>query len=469
LELGGTQRCRKRQIPAACGIAAKLLAACGIAANEDSHWRITMRLALLFSLILGAQGFALEPADVWLVVNKNVPESRQIADHYIAKRGVPKENVIVLDLPKGEDISRGDYDTKFAEPIRVALKDNKEKAKVLLTTYGVPLRVGSQPPNEEEKKELEKLRPELDGFRKKLAELEKTKEADKKELEAARIDVKRYEAREKMLTHAESQACVDSELMLLWWPKYKLERWVANPLYFQASEKYRKDNPMVVMTSRLDGPSVEIAKRLVDDAVAVEAKGLTGDVVIDARGIPFNPKGGDTGHGYGGYDESMRETAKLLEKARMTVTVDEKEAVLPANSAKNVALYCGWYSHAKFVDCCDYVPGAIAWHLASSEAVTLRKPDSNVWCPNLLKKGVCATIGPVAEPYTVGFPKPAEFFGFLATGEFTLVESYSRSMVTCSWMTVLVGDPLYNPFKKNAKLKLADVVPSPKGGRNVTP
>ena len=111
------------------------------------------------------------------------------------------------------------------------------------------------------------------------------------------------------------------------------------------------------------------------------------------------------------------------------------------------------------------MPGAVAWHLASSEAVSLRKSDSKLWCPNLLKKGVAATIGPVAEPYTIGFPKPAEFFGFLATGEYTLVESYSRSMMFCSWMTVLVGDPLYSPFAKSPKWKSAEVVPSPKGGK----
>jgi hypothetical protein len=95
--------------------------------------------------------------------------------------------------------------------------------------------------------------------------------------------------------------------------------------------------------------------------------------------------------------------------------------------------------------------------------------DSKVWCPNLLRKGVAATLGPVAELYTIGFPKHAEFFGFLATGEFTLVECYGRSMLTCSWMAVLVGDPLYNPFKKNAKLKMEDVVPSPKGGQKFVP
>jgi uncharacterized protein (TIGR03790 family) len=430
-----------------------------------------MRRTLVFLFLAICQpASALEPADVWLVVNKNVPESRQVADHYAAKRGVPKGNVIVLDLPKGEDISRADYDAKLAEPVRVALKDRKDAAKVLVTTYGVPLRVGGEPPTDAEKKELDKLRPDLEAARKKLAELEKTKDADKKDIDSARAEVNKLQAREKTLTHAESHASVDSELMLVWWPKYELRRWVPNPLNFQASDAYRKRNPPVVMTARLDGPTAAIAKRLIDDAIAVEAKGLEGSVVIDARGIPFDPKGkGDVGFGYGGYDESMRETAKLLESAGMKATLDQKNEVLPANSAKGVAIYCGWYSHAKFVDSCEYVPGAIAWHLASSEATTLRKPDSTVWCPNLLKKGVCATLGPVAEPYTIGFPKPAEFFGSLATGEFTLVESYARTVQMCSWMTVLVGDPLYNPFKKNAKLKLADVVPSPKGGRNTLP
>ena len=66
-----------------------------------------MRFTLLGLLLTSAPALALQPADVWLVVNKNVPESRQVAAHYLAKRGVPKDHVIELDLPKGEDISRG--------------------------------------------------------------------------------------------------------------------------------------------------------------------------------------------------------------------------------------------------------------------------------------------------------------------------------------------------------------------------
>src|SRR5947208_4206015 len=150
----------------------------------------------------------------------------------------------------------------------------------------------------------------------------------------------------------------------------------------QASEQYRTDRPPVVLVSRLDGPSVEIAKRLVDDAIATEkAGGLKGKAVIDARGIRFDPKGTDSGHGYGGYDESMREAAAILEKAGLTVELDDRPELLKPGAAKAVALYCGWYSLANFVDCCEYERGAVAWHLASSEAVTLRNKDSKVWCP----------------------------------------------------------------------------------------
>jgi uncharacterized protein (TIGR03790 family) len=424
-----------------------------------------MRLPTFTLLLLASPAAALEPKDVFVVANKNVPASGEVARHYLAKRAVPAANLVELDLPAGEDISRADYDAKLVAPLRAALKDRKDAVKVILTVYGVPLRVGRQVPTAAEKAELDKLNTELDTARKRVAELERDKSADPKDVAAARSARDALDRKRRALSRDESQAAVDSELMLLWWESYPLDRWVQNPLYFRAPPEHRKILPPVVMTSRLDGPTPEVAKRLVDDAVAVEAKGLSGAVVVDARGIKFDPKGKDGGTGYGGYDESMREAAKLLEKAGLSVTLDDKPELLPAGSAKGVALYCGWYSLANYVDCCEFVPGAVAWHLASAEAVSLRNPAAKYWCPNLLKAGVAATLGPVAEPYTVGFPKPAEFFGFLATGEFTLVESYARSALFCSWMTVLVGDPLYNPYKAAPKLKAADVVPSPKGGR----
>lgn len=439
--------------------------------------------AFLLALSSPVAALALEPREVFLLINKSVPASKELAEHYCKARGVPAENVIVLDVPTGEDISRKDYDAKIVAPIREALDTKKNQAKVLLTFYGVPLRVGGAEPNDEERKELKTLEPDVQKLEKEIKQLnaeiklwtdkkdepkEKTGEVLKdlrKSLEPLQSKLTALQKRRSFLNHAESHACVDSELMLLWHDDYELRRWQRNLLYWKIPEATRAKKPPLLMTSRLDGPTPELVKRLIDDAVAVEKKGLTGKVYVDARGIGYDPKG-DAGYGYGGYDQSMREMGELLEKeGKLTVVLDNKDALFPAGACTDCALYCGWYSHANFIDCCKFVPGAIAWHLASSEAVSLRNKDAKFWCVNQLQKGACATLGPVGEPYTIGFPKPAEFFGFLATGKYTLVECYSRTVMLTSWMGCLVGDPLYNPYKANPALAEDKVHFSPKGGK----
>jgi uncharacterized protein (TIGR03790 family) len=441
--------------------------------------RLLFGAFLLFAL--GTPARALGPADVFVIFNKNVPASREVADHYLAKRGVPESNLIGLDLPDGEDISRADYDKKLVAPLRAALKEHKDKAKVLLTVYGVPLRVGRPELGADDKAELDKLNPLIDHYQGRVRKLEadikglegKPKEeapapalAERRaERDTVQALLKPLEARRQRVSYAESEAAVDSELSLLWWDNYDLRRWQTNLLYFQVPEKLRADRPPVVMVSRLDGPTVAIAKGLVDQAVEVEKTGLAGKVYFDARGIKFNPQA-DTGHGYGGYDESLREAAKLLrDTAKMDVTLDDKPELFAPGSCGDCALYCGWYSLANYVGCCKFVRGAVAYHIASSEAVSLRNPKTRQWCKCLLEDGVAATLGPVAEPYTVGFPKPAEFFGYLASGKYTLVECYWRTALFSSWMTTLVGDPLYNPYGKTPKLDAGEVKPSPREGK----
>jgi uncharacterized protein (TIGR03790 family) len=443
--------------------------------------RLRWLLLPLALLTHAAPALALEPREVFILVNKNVPESRQVADHYCARRGVPKDNVIVLDLPTGEDVTREDYDRRLVAPLRAALKDRREQAKVLLSIYGVPLRVGGSKMTDEDAGKLAKLRAEAEPLeaqqkqlQKEVAQLDAKAKAAKtgaaaralrerrQQLDALTGKLRVLDLQQRMLAHHETAAAVDSELMLLWWDRYPLHRWQVNLLYWQIPEKARQGKPPVLMTARLDGPSAALAMKLVDQAVAVEKKGLVGKVYVDARGLRYDPKGKD-GFGYSGYDESLREMARLLEKdAKLSVTLDDKPGLFAPGSCPDCALYCGWYSLANYVDAFTFAPGAVAYHIASSEAVTLRDPKTKLWCVNLLKRGVIATLGPVGEPYTLGFPKPEEFFGFLVTGRYTLVECYSRTMVFNSWMTVLVGDPLYNPFARNPRLRPEQVRPSPR-------
>jgi uncharacterized protein (TIGR03790 family) len=414
-----------------------------------------MRLAVLTLLLIAPPAAALEPGDVVVVSNKAVPASREVAEHYLAKRKVPRENLVELDLPTTEEISRADYEAKLAGPLRAALKDRKDRVKVLLAVYGVPLRVGPKVPTDTEKTEMGKLKPRIDEMREKQKNGDKSPESQR---ELAKL-TDHYDA----LAGTQSEASVDSELMLLWWPAYEPAKWVLNPLYWRMPEGKRKEAPPVLLTARLDGPSPEIAKRLVDDALAAEANGLKGKVYVDARGIKYDPKDPRQATGYEGYDESFRETAALLKQAGLDVTLDDTPELFKPGACPDCALYAGWYKLGEYVPSFTFVKGAVAWHLASAEATTLRDPKAKVWCPNLLRDGAAATIGPVAEPFTVGFPKPAEFFGFLATGKYTLVECYAKTILFASWMGVLVGDPLYNPFAKSPLLKEEDVKPSPKG------
>jgi hypothetical protein len=60
----------------------------------------------------------------------------------------------------------------------------------------------------------------------------------RKERADAEPKVRPLEQDERRLSYAESEACVDSELSLLWWDKYGCA-FLPNPLYWQAPEKFR--------------------------------------------------------------------------------------------------------------------------------------------------------------------------------------------------------------------------------------
>ena len=259
----------------------------------------------------------------------------------------------------------------------------------------------------------------------------------------------------KIVAKNETVASFDSELSLVMWPDdYQLLRWQPNylrPMYdhSQLRETYR-----TLMVARIDGPTLRIAKGLIDTALKVEAEGLQGKVYLDSRGIgkldgkPVAPGG------YPDYDNALLVTAQgLQEQTSLEVVLNKDPELFQAGDCPDAALYCGWYSLAKYVDAFDWAPGAIAYHLASSEATTLRKEGSQVWCKRLLEDGVCVTLGPVAEPYLAAFPRPNEFFAMLIRGDLSLVECYYRTKPYNSWMMTLVGDPLYRPYANHKVLK----------------
>ncbi len=248
----------------------------------------------------------------------------------------------------------------------------------------------------------------------------------------------------------ETGSSFDSELSLVTWADdYQLLRWQPNYLRPAYDNSQLRQINRTFMVARLDGPTIEIAKRLIDDAIAVEnAGGLKGKVYIDARGLAKADQPNTIQPGsYEDYDRALVDTAKGIEQTMpLKVVLNESPELFQPGECPDAALYLGWYSLAKYVDAFDFAKGAVAIHYASGEATTLRKQESQVWCKRLLEDGVCATVGPVYEPYLMAFPRPNEFAALLLQGDLTLVEVYYRTKPFNSWMMTLVGDPLYRPF-----------------------
>jgi hypothetical protein len=111
-------------------------------------------------------------------------------------------------------------------------------------------------------------------------------------------------------------------------------------------------------------------------------------------------------------------------------------------------VYFGWYSEnvaGPFVrPDFRFERGAIAAHLHSFSAVTLRVPNKG-WCAPLITSGAAATIGNVYEPY-LGLTTAFDVFFDRLRGGFTFAESCYMAQRFLSWMTTFVGDPLYRPF-----------------------
>jgi uncharacterized protein (TIGR03790 family) len=400
---------------------------------------------ILFFLCTIATAYPLEPDEILIIANNDVAQSVQLARYYCSQRLVPKKNILTLPLGKTLDneISRDDYNKKIAEPVRQKLLDPEFfKIRCLLTTYGVPIKVGGRGMLKGYEKELKLLKQQLDEQKKLLDKngqdaVEISKE-QRQEIEQQIIII---QGRIDRVEGRETGAAVDSELAMVLSGDYELYRWQINPL----AHRLLAANMRTLMVSRLDGPSFEIAKGLIDKAIRAEKKGLAGTAYIDCRFSgaeknkpdPLSQK----------YDRSLSELAQMLRERSSLAVVEEKTpALFEPNKCPATAIYFGWYSLQKYVDSFQFVDGAIGIHIASLEAVNLRDAASSQWCPAMLTRGAAATIGAVAEPYLSAFPDPKSFVASLLDGN-CLAEAYAKTNPFNSWQMVLIGDPLYKPFK----------------------
>src|SRR6202043_970032 len=92
-----------------------------------------------------------------VLYNKSLPESADLAKFYAKQRGIPGDHLVGLNCSADEEISREDYDTTIADPLREifkakgwwGLRETPEHTQAVLTTSirfvaimkGVPLKI----------------------------------------------------------------------------------------------------------------------------------------------------------------------------------------------------------------------------------------------------------------------------------------------------------------------------------------
>src|SRR6266487_5924200 len=375
-------------------------------------------LVFVFVFLLGIDLHATDnlPAQTIVIFNTAFPDSEALAKFYAEKRGIADDHLVGLDCPSEEEISREQYDSAVAEPLRKIFEE-RQWWYVHETPDGG--------------KRVEALRIHfvalIRGMPLKIRPIATPYPGDNP---AGGGPVQ-----------GRNEASVDSELSALGFLTRQISGAVTNP-YFQGFRPIAEVTaaPLLLVT-RLDAPESATVRQMITDAIEAEKNGLWGRAFVD--GSHETSGGKEVG------DAWMRAIVDQCHKDGVPVLFDDSPTIFPdAFPMSDCALYYGWYTgniagpfnQPGF----KFVPGAIAAHIHSDSAATLRD-ESLGWAGPLVSRGADATVGNVYEPY-LELTAHLDILNDRLLHGFTFAESVFMSSRVLSWMGVALGDPLYRPY-----------------------
>jgi len=355
----------------------------------------------------------LQPATV-VVFNSNDRESSDLAKFYAEKRGIARDHLVPLACSTEEEISRDDYDRTIAGPLRERFKERK---------WWTVREVADAPPtvtaNSIRFVALMKGMP----------------------LKIRGADDYPGDKRTGSPIGSRNDASVDSELALLARFSPEISGANTNP-YFQSYRPISEiPDAVFMLVCRLDAPSGATVRRMITDAIEAEKNGLWGRAYVDGA---HNTSGGlQIG------DKWLAEISDQLRKVGVPVVYDDApEIFADGYPLGDCALYYGWYTNAVAGPFAHpafrFRPGAVAVHIQSFSASTLRDPGAN-WAGPLVTKGAAATVGNVYEPF-LQLTHNLQILNDRLLHGFTFAESAYMAAPVLSWMSVAIGDPLYRPY-----------------------
>ena len=383
-----------------------------------SAWifRITAALLLSAGALLAQDRQA---AATLVLYNTNDPDSKPLAEYYAEKRGIPAAQLLGMDCPNTEEISRADFNRTIANPLRKKMvgegwwkvRNGSNGRQIVTDTTirfvalmrGMPLKISSD----------------------------------------ASIGNATHVKGVPIAIASRNDASVDGEIAALGLEDFTPAGLMPNPYFGRFTPILDETvTPGLLLPARLDAPTASMVRAMIDDSLMAEKTGLWGWAYIDGRNI--------TDGGYAEGDGWMRNLVEMLRQRGVPVIFDDYPQTISADfPVTEAALYYGWYAgdlNGPFAtEGFAFKPGAVAVHLHSYSASTLRSTTLN-WCGPLIARGAAATLGNVYEPYLSLTANLDVFQDRLMTG-LTLAESGHMAIRGLSWMAVTIGDPLYKPYK----------------------
>ena len=380
----------------------------------DCRFSVLLPILLVIGTSLRAeQPFA---ASTVVVYNKTAPDAVELARFYAQKRGIASDHIVGLTCSLAEEISRDEYNSTIANRLREIFKakqwwtmrETEDHHEAVMSTSirfvalirGMPL----------------KIRAEIDPYPGDL--------------------------RGGGPIEDRNESSVDSELATLGYFTPQISGALLNPYFKSFKSIDQLEDPSLLLVCRLDAPTAATVKQMIIDSMVAEKKGLWGRAYVDSAHGPSA--------GYEIGDQWLAAIPPELHKVGIPVVYHSPvPGIFPEGyPMTDCALYYGWYypniagpfTRADF----HFVPGAIAMHIHSFSAGTLRDRNAN-WVGPLLSRGAAASIGNVYEPYLQLTTHPDILNDRLLHG-FTFAESAYSATDALSWMGVMVGDPLYRPY-----------------------
>ena len=391
----------------------------------------TTRLLLLLSgfpcfpffgaLLNGAQLSAANPqedaAATVVIYNANDPDSKGLADFYCSARAIDPAHEIALSTTNAEEISRNDYDISIATPLRQELV-NRGYWSVTQDMMNRPILIASSI----------RYAVVIRGIPLKIKEC---------------TDYPGDSQSQPAPVGTVNAASIDSEISVLGLFSPQISGVLKNPVCNNASHSVFNPQvpPALLFVARLDAPSVEAVRSMVMNGLHAEKEGLWGWGYIDLRSI--------TSAGYAQGDNWIRASGTAMRRYGIPVISDDLPDTYQSGfPVTDAAAYYGWYSEnidGPFADTFfQFVPGAVAAHLHSFSATTLHDANKG-WTGPLIQHGASASVGNVYEPYLAFTTDFGILCSSLLAGS-NLADSYYAAQPVLSWMSILVGDPLYRPY-----------------------